>query len=77
MSDFFQNGRVTTLHNLSTRTLDEMEKELKYFSNIRPMGLILPSLYSELERPALTTIVDEKKSRIFKSNCYRYRSSIT
>jgi len=61
MSDFFQNGRVTTLHNLSTRTLDEMEKELKYFSNIRPMGLILPSLYSELERPALTTIVDELK----------------
>jgi len=61
MSDFFQNGRVTTLHNLSTRTLDEMEKELKYFSNIRPMGLILPSLYSELERPALTTIVNELK----------------
>ena len=61
MSDFFQNGRVTTLHNLSTRTLEEMEKELKYFSNIRPMGLILPSLYSELERPALTTIVDELK----------------
>jgi len=61
MSDFFQNGRVTTLHNLSTRTLDEMEKELKDFSKIRPMGLILPSLYSELERPALTTIVDELK----------------
>jgi len=61
MSDFFQNGRITTLHNLSTRTLEEMEKDLKYFSNIRPMGLILPSLYSELERPALTTIVNELK----------------
>jgi len=61
MSDFFQNGRVTTLHNLSTRTLDEMEKELKYFSNIRPMGLILPSLYSELQRPALSTIIEELK----------------
>ena len=61
MSDFFQNGRVSTLHNLSTRTLEELENELMYFSNIRPMGLILPSLYSELERPALTTIVEELK----------------
>jgi len=59
MSDFFQNGRVTTLHNLSSRTLEMMESELKDFSKVRPMGLILPSLYSELERPALTTIVNE------------------
>ena len=59
MSDFFQNGRITTLHNLSTRSLQDMEEELENFSHIRPMGLILPSLYSELERPALTTIVDE------------------
>ncbi len=59
MSDFFQNGRITTLHNLESRTLEMMEEELRYFSNIRPMGLILPSLYSELERPALTTIVKE------------------
>ena len=59
MSDFFQNGRITTLHNLATRTLEDMEEELINFSHIRPMGLILPSLYSELERPALTTIVDE------------------
>ena len=59
MSDFFQNGRITTLHNLATRTLEDMEEELINFSHLRPMGLILPSLYSELERPALTTIVDE------------------
>lgn len=59
MSDFFQNGRITTLHNLSTKTLEQMEEELINFSHLRPMGLILPSLYSELERPALTTIVDE------------------
>lgn len=59
MSDFFQNGRITTLHNLSTRSLEDMEAELLNFSHIRPMGLILPSLYSELSRPALTTILDE------------------
>ena len=61
MSDFFQNGRITTLHNLATKSLEDMEDELKYFSNSQPMGLILPSLYSELERPALTTIVNELK----------------
>ena len=59
MSDFFQNGRITTLHNLSTRSLEQLEEELINFSHIRPMGLILPSLYSELDRPALSTIVDE------------------
>jgi glucosyl-3-phosphoglycerate synthase len=59
MSDFFQNGRITTLHDFSTRSVEDMEKELESFSNTRPMGLILPSLYSELQRPALTTIVDE------------------
>jgi len=61
MSDFFQNGRITTLHNLCTRTLEEIENELLYFSHMRPMGLILPSLYSEIQRPALTTIVQELK----------------
>ena len=59
MPDFFQNGRITTLHNLWTRSLEDMESDLINFSHMRPMGLILPSLYSELERPALTTIVDE------------------
>lgn len=61
MSDFFQNGRVTTLHNMSTRTLEEIEADLDNFSATKPMGLILPSLYSELERPALSLILDELK----------------
>lgn len=59
MSDFFQNGRVTTLHNMATRTLTDIEEELHSFSFTQPMGLILPSLFSELERPALTQILDE------------------
>jgi glucosyl-3-phosphoglycerate synthase len=59
MSDFFQNGRVTTLHNMSTRTIEDIENDLVAFSSSQPMGLILPSLYSELERPALTLILDE------------------
>jgi glucosyl-3-phosphoglycerate synthase len=59
MADSFQSGKVTTLHNIMHRPLDEMEYELTTFSRIRPMGLILPALYSELERPALAHIVDE------------------
>ncbi len=59
MADSFQAGTVTTLHNIVDRPIEEIEAELKGFSSTRPMGLILPSLYSELERPALTNIVDE------------------
>ncbi|MBN2684592.1 MAG: hypothetical protein JXR40_04890 [Pontiellaceae bacterium] len=59
MGDFFQHGVVTTLHQLSGRPVDAIESDLMEFSKQRPMGLLLPSLFSELERPALTTIVDE------------------
>ncbi len=59
MGDFYQNGIITTLHNLSQRTLEDMECELRQFSKSRPMGLILPSLFSELEGDALKNIVDE------------------
>ncbi len=59
--DFSQNGIITTLHNLTDRPIEEMEAELLKFSKKRPLGLILPSLYSELQMPALTKIVEELK----------------
>lgn len=58
MSDFFQNGTVTTLHNLKTRNLESIEEELHEFSRHNPMALILPCLYSELEQDALGRIID-------------------
>ena len=58
MGDFYQNGVITTLHNLSKRPLKELEEELVRFSTQRPMCLILPSLYSELEGEALPNIVE-------------------
>jgi glucosyl-3-phosphoglycerate synthase len=61
MGDFHQNGVITTLHNLSNRSVDEMEKELLEFSKTRPMALILPSLYSELQGDALPAIIDQLK----------------
>ncbi len=59
MADFFQNGRVTTFHQLGDRPLADLETELRQFRKERPMGLVLPSLFSELEGPALGRIVDE------------------
>ncbi|WP_372972989.1 glycosyl transferase [Marinobacter sp.] len=62
MGDFYQNGIVTTLHNLTRRPVEGLERELLTFSKTRPMGLVLPSLYSELEGPALANIVEELKA---------------
>ncbi|GLS90714.1 glycosyl transferase [Psychromonas marina] len=58
MADFYQNGIVTTMHNLAQRSNEDLEAELETFSKTRPMGLILPSLFSELEGDALPAIVD-------------------
>jgi glucosyl-3-phosphoglycerate synthase len=67
MGDFYQNGIITTLHNLSDRPLAELEEELTIFSAERPMGLILPSLYSELEGDALPAILEALKPASYLS----------
>jgi len=59
MSDFYQNGIITNFHNLTRRPTEELEKELLGFSRQRPMSLVLPSLFSELEGEALPRIIDE------------------
>jgi glucosyl-3-phosphoglycerate synthase len=59
MGDFYQNGIITTLHNLSHRSIPALEEELLRFSRTRPLGLILPSLYSELEGEALPRIIGQ------------------
>ena len=59
MGDFFQNGTIATLHDFGSRTTEELEAELKLFSAYRPMEIILPCLFSELEGDALPAIVEE------------------
>ena len=59
MSDFFQNGIITTLHNLRDRSLADLESDLVRFAEDKPMALILPCLYSELAHPALADIVSK------------------
>ncbi|ACT13093.1 MULTISPECIES: glycosyl transferase [Pectobacterium] len=59
MSEFYQDGIITNFHNLTQRKTEELEYELQVFSGQNSMGLILPSLYSELEGPALSHIIDQ------------------
>ena len=59
MADFHQNGNITTLHNLRTRSLDELTYELETFATNRNMSLILPCLYSELQTAAMPKILEE------------------
>ncbi len=59
MGDFYQSGAVATLHNLNDRPLADLEQELVKFAASRPMSLVLPSLYSELQGEALESIVTQ------------------
>ena len=59
MSDFSQNGVISTLHDFGTKSTSVIESELLKFSEQRKMELILPCLYSELEGTALPKIVEE------------------
>lgn len=61
MADFHQNGIVSTLHNLTDRPVEQLETLLVKYSKTRPMTLVLPSLFSELEGEALANIVNTLK----------------
>ena len=53
MADFHQNGVVTVLHRLGRPNIEQLEIELERHASENPIALVLPSLYAELERPAL------------------------
>lgn len=59
MADLFQHAAIATLHNLTDRSTEDLETELLQFSKKRPLGLLLPALFSELETDALKHIVEE------------------
>ncbi len=61
MSDFFQNGVITTLHRLNRNNRVELKQEMIDYCQRRPIALVLPALYSELESPALPKIVEALK----------------
>ncbi len=59
MADFYQTGIVPTLHRLRPDGLERLESDLERFSRTKPIGLVLPALYSEFETPAMHRIVKE------------------
>jgi glucosyl-3-phosphoglycerate synthase len=59
MSDFFQNGIITTLHRLGKPSLERIEGELLNYSRLRSTALVLPALVSEFDGPAMPRIVAE------------------
>jgi glucosyl-3-phosphoglycerate synthase len=61
MADFYQTGVVTTLHRLKPNNIERLEQDLERFSRNRPIGLVLPALYSEFETPAMQRIIPELK----------------
>jgi len=61
MSDFYQSGVVSTFHRLGKADLKRMDQELLEFNQQRPIALVLPSTYDELEGTALKHIIEEIK----------------
>lgn len=61
MSDFHQSGIVSTFHRLGKVDLKRMDQELLEFNQQRPIALVLPSIYDELEGPGLKNIIEEIK----------------
>ncbi len=59
MADFCQNGDITTLHRMGEDRLDSLESDLMRYTKKRPIALVLPTIYAELEGTALPNIVKE------------------
>ena len=61
MGDFHQTETISTLHRLKKDNVEKLEEQLNEFSKSRPIALVLPCLYSELQRVALKNILEQLK----------------
>lgn len=59
MSDFMQAGGITTIHALKPEAWQRLDSDLLRWARRRPLGLVLPALYSEFENPAIHQILGE------------------
>ncbi len=59
VGDFHQVGLISTLHRIGKVDVEHLERELLRHVANRPIALVLPCLYSELEGQAVHTIVKE------------------
>ena len=62
MGDFHQSGEITTLHRFPNKDVSRLESEIKKLSRLRPISLVLPTIFSELEGKALPKILEELKN---------------
>ena len=53
MTDFYQNGIFTTLHDFKTKKLETIEAELKLFSGYRPIESVS---YTHLTLPTICSV---------------------
>jgi len=61
MSDFHQHHLFTTLHRLARLPLKDLEASLVQSASRRRLALLLPSLATEMDGPALPAIVEQLK----------------
>jgi len=69
MADFHQTGVITSLHRLGKPDLARLEGELLRYADERPVALVLPSLFSEIQGPALKRIVGELSQVPYLAQC--------
>lgn len=63
----YKQELITTIHDLGCNT-ELLENRLTELSQTQPTAVLIPSLYEELERPALTTIRDHLSRCTFVNN---------
>jgi glucosyl-3-phosphoglycerate synthase len=68
MADFHQSNSISTLHRLRSGRLPAMEAELEKYARNTGIGLVLPALITEFERPAMRRIVEQLRDARYFSN---------
>lgn len=61
MGDFYQTESFSTLHRLTRNNEGLLEEQLHEYCETRPIALVLPCLYTELEGVALKQILEHLK----------------
>lgn len=62
MTDFYQTAVIATFHRLGAVSTERIEAELEWYCRDRPVALVLPSLYAELQGEALKGILKELRA---------------
>jgi glucosyl-3-phosphoglycerate synthase len=57
MGDFYQGNLITTIHRLNGGNVEELEATLRRASQVNPVALVIPALYSDLTSEAARCIL--------------------